>query len=216
MNLDDLKLDSLGINKNTFGKIYTFVDFGNVNKWFDKDVWGLNDHLAKDQKLIVDIIKMGEFINLFSEKKWFYYGINQRSNSSLHLTIKAKNNGFKTVSKDIQWIKHYLLADEESAYKTIFSGRIKKDDRGYYLLIPKCNFDVEICLDAMRLIDKYDTICLFSSDSDFARLLAYLKQRGKKIILIKGGNISSTLKNVADVIISAQNIKLSLCSEKAS
>jgi hypothetical protein len=37
MNLEELKLESLGINKEKFGKIYCFVDFGNVNYWFEKD-----------------------------------------------------------------------------------------------------------------------------------------------------------------------------------
>ena len=30
MNLSDLKLKNLGIDKNKFGTIYSFVDFGNV------------------------------------------------------------------------------------------------------------------------------------------------------------------------------------------
>jgi len=68
MNLQDFYITSLGINKEAFGKIYTFVDFGNVNYWYEKDIRDDNDvDLKPNQKLIVDIKKLAEFLNLFSE-----------------------------------------------------------------------------------------------------------------------------------------------------
>ena len=69
-------------------------------------------------------------------------------------------------------------------------------------------------MDAIRLMDKYDTICLLSSDNDFSCLLNYLRSKKKKVILIKGGNIAHTLKNSANHIINAQDIKQYICSEK--
>ena len=33
MNLDEFRLKTLGIDKEKFGRIFTFVDFGNVNYW---------------------------------------------------------------------------------------------------------------------------------------------------------------------------------------
>lgn len=59
----------------------------------------------------------------------------------------------------------------------------------------------------MRLIDKYDTFCLFSGDADFVYLLSFLKSKKKKIILIKGGYITYQLRKMPDIIINAQDIK---------
>ena len=84
---------------------------------------------------------------------------------------------------------------------------MNKDENGYFIYIPKCNFDVEICVDAIRLVKNYDTFCLFSSDADFVRLIYFLKKQNKKVILIKVGYIQHDLRDSVDLIISAQHIK---------
>jgi uncharacterized LabA/DUF88 family protein len=66
---------------------------------------------------------------------------------------------------------------------------------------------VEICVDAIKIADKYDTFCLFSSDADFVHLARFLKSKGKKIILAKGGYIHHSLHEVVDLVINAQDIK---------
>ncbi len=50
--------------------------------------------------------------------------------------------------------------------------------------IRKANFDVEITLDAMTFFNDYDTLILFSGDSDFDSLIKRLRQNGKKAIVI--------------------------------
>ncbi len=73
MDLKDLKLQTLGIDKERFGRIFTFIDYGNVNYWYDKDRRDADGaELLKDQKLIVDIEKLANFVELFSEGKRFY------------------------------------------------------------------------------------------------------------------------------------------------
>lgn len=48
----------------------------------------------------------------------------------------------------------------------------------------KGNMDVEIALDAYIKSDEYDSILLFSGDSDFAYLIDLLKQKRKAILVI--------------------------------
>jgi len=55
-------------------------------------------------------------------------------------------------------------------------------------LIPKGNLDVELSLDAFRLNGRFDTLILFSGDSDFAYLLHLLKQEGKKVLVASTRN----------------------------
>lgn len=50
--------------------------------------------------------------------------------------------------------------------------------------VRKANFDVEITVDALLLSEAYDTLVLFSGDSDFDYLIKTLKNKGKKIIVI--------------------------------
>lgn len=65
-----------------------------------------------------------------------------------------KNLGFKIVTKNIKIIKK----------------RNKKSQN-------KANFDVEITFDAAVNIGRYETMVLFSGDSDFVYLIAQLKKR---------------------------------------
>ncbi len=55
--------------------------------------------------------------------------------------------------------------------------------------------DVEITIDALHNIDKYNIAILFSGDADFLALVNYLKNRGKKIFIFSSqGSISHELK----------------------
>jgi uncharacterized LabA/DUF88 family protein len=211
MNLQELKLKNLEIDKEKFGRIFSFVDFGNVNYWYDKDRRDWDGTELKDnQKLIINIEKLSEFLNLFSDQKRFYYGWHQRIKSSWHIIISAEKNGFIKITKPIQFIKHYLNTSELDEIKEEKLKRykfIKSDCHGQFIEIPKGNFDVEVSVDSIRLLDKYDTFCLLSGDSDFTYLANFLKKRGKKIIIIASGQILYTLKNTADFYINAQRIK---------
>jgi uncharacterized LabA/DUF88 family protein len=59
----------------------------------------------------------------------------------------------------------------------------------------KGDMDVEITVDAMYHIDKYDTAIFFSGDSDFLPLVNHLKNNNKKVyILSSRNNISEELR----------------------
>ena len=127
---------------------------------------------------------MGEFVDLFSTKKFFYYGVDPQNEKSKYIqTLAGRNARFKAVSKDIQRIKHYVDGNDNFTEEQM--KLFPEDKRGMYMVIPKCNFDVEMAVDAMRFKDDYDTIALFSSDSDFSYLISFLRQKGKKIILFQ-------------------------------
>lgn len=52
----------------------------------------------------------------------------------------------------------------------------------------KCDFDVEITMDALSALDDYETLLLFSGDGDYAALANYLIEKGKKVILVFGSD----------------------------
>lgn len=63
----------------------------------------------------------------------------------------------------------------------------------------KGNMDVEMTIDAIHYIKKYDEAIMFSGDSDFLALINYLRNGGKKVYIFSSkNNISQELKTGAD------------------
>jgi uncharacterized LabA/DUF88 family protein len=188
------------------GRIFSFVDFSNVNKWFENDNQDWNNKLiADDEKIMIDLQKLKTFVDLFSERARVYYGEDPKSAGSLSFTYVLRKIFGKRdiVTKDLQKIKHYIKLDEEETSKYV----VTDEDGKNYVEIRKCNFDVEISVDAIKMIDHYDTFCIFSGDADFVYLNNFLRKKGKKVIIIKGGYITTKLRESADLVINAQNIK---------
>lgn len=189
-----------------YGRILSMIDFGNVNYWFENDRQDAdNKALAEEEKLKIDFQNFKEFTDLFSKDIRFYYGTDRNKVGSVNFISMLKNvfGRNRVFSKQIQYIRHHLKKDEIHTNTRITF----KDNDGTFVRLPKCNFDVEISVDAIRLLDNFDTLAMFSSDADFIALFRYLRNQGKKIILIKGGNITSDLRNATELVVNAQNIK---------
>jgi len=75
-------------------------------------------------------------------------------------------------------------------------------------IIEKGNMDVEITVDALDNIKKYDTAILFSGDADFLALVNYIKNSGKKVYIFSSkNNISHELKTGGDGYFDLRDIK---------
>lgn len=210
MDLQELKKiqikEELNITED-YGKIMSFVDFGNINYWFESDRQTQDFVLLKDnEKLVIDISGLKSFLDIFSSDSRFYYGHNPQSSGSIKFIQKLEEVfGKKRVfTKALQNVRHYL---EKEGEKDSNTRTLRHDKGGDYVFIPKCNFDVEISVDAIKTMEYYDTICLLSGDADFVHLLRFLKQKGKKVIIIKGGHIVNDLKKISNTVINAQSIK---------
>ena len=98
--------------------------------------------------------------------------------------------GFKTRTKDVKEIDNF---DEEGK----FLGRMNK-----------CNFDVEMTMDMLTKITKYDTVWLWSRDSDIHYLLQHIKSKKKKVITICCRNFASEeLRVNSDLFIPADPLR---------
>lgn len=195
----------LGITE-SFGRVTSFIDFGNVNHWFEQDRQDAESRpLADDQKLRISLAGVKEFADLFSQDVRFYYGHDPDRDGSVKFISATKSifGRHRVFTKLIQYVRHHLREDE------IFGNTrpLWRDNDGQFIRIPKCNFDVEIAVDAIRLLGQYDTLALFSSDADFVALARHLQKQGKKIVLIKGGNITRNLREAVNLVVNAQRIK---------
>jgi len=211
MDLQEFKKQNicqqLEISVDGFPRIVTFIDFANVDHWFDEDPYDLDGRaLSDNQQIGIELEKLKDFLNCFSEDIRFYYGHDPANIGSLAFNRVAKYifGQHRVFTKRIQLVRHNLTSDDSVNNTRV----VHPDDKGDFVFIPKCNFDVEIAVDAIRLVDKYDTICLLSSDADFVALIRYLKIRHKKkIILIKGGRIDRSLGELLDLKIDASQVK---------
>lgn len=212
MDFRELKQSYYLFNPSQFGRIYVFVDFGNVRHWA-KSFWP--DENKKYLKREIDIAKLADVIDLINPAKmFFYYGhykahpdlppenhLNIKFRQSIYRIDKAQKSGFTTRTKDIKEIDDY---DEEGK----FLGRKNK-----------CNFDVEITMDMLKKIEKYDTAFVWSGDSDFHSLLSYLKSKHKKVVVMCARSFASDelrSSNNSDLFILADPLKdlLEYVSEK--
>lgn len=209
MDLSELKnqliRETYGIG-DEYGRIFTFVDFANVTKWFEDDRQD-NDNrpLADDQFVRIDLEKLNEFLRAFSADVRFYYGHDPQRPGSMSFLRKTKHvfGASRTFTKPIQWVRHHVTTEEAAtATRNLFN-----DADGMYIKLPKSNFDVEMSVDALKTIDHFDTFCLLSGDADFTHLNTYLRTKGKKILILKSGHITSQLRASADLVLSASDIK---------
>ena len=209
MDLQELKTqfvrEELEIGEE-YGNIFSFVDFSNVNNWFENDTQDWNNKLILEkEKIGIDLEKLKSFADIFSKRVRTYYGEDPKNNGSLSFTYATRKIfGKKDVmTKDLQKIKHYIEPEDEEVAEFM-----QTDSEGKkYIEIRKCNFDVEISVDAIKMLKHYDTFCIFSGDADFVYLNNFLRRKGKKVIIIKGGFITSKLRKSADLVINAQKIK---------
>jgi len=59
--------------------------------------------------------------------------------------------------------------------------------------------DVEITIDALHHLSKYNTAIFFTGDSDFLALISYLKNNDKKVFIFSSkNNISEELRTGGD------------------
>lgn len=214
MNLDELKSQHIKetylFDPSDFGRIYAFVDFSNVRNWA-KCFWPVEnkEYLRKE----IDIKKLANVIEMVTPvKKFFYYGhykehpelpndheSNKKYKQSIFRIDKARKSGFKVRTKDIKEISDF-------------------NDEGRWIgKINKCNFDIEMTMDILQKIEKYDTALLFSGDSDFHILLSHLRSKKKKVVTICARDfVSKELHDNSDLYIPADPFKDHLIFEKES
>jgi uncharacterized LabA/DUF88 family protein len=201
VDLQTLRRDTFLFNPKDYGTIFAFVDFSNVRYWA-KSFWPEDNRERLTRE--IDIEKVAHMVDMVgTTEKLFYYGhykamphippehpSNVPYRNSIFRIDKARKAGFKVRTKDIKTIDTY-------------------DDTGKRQgQIHKCNFDVEITMDMIKQLPKYDTVFLWSGDSDFGPLLAYLKSKGKKVVTVCARDFaSSELQRVSDRFIPADSLR---------
>jgi hypothetical protein len=123
--------EDLDINKKDYGRIFSFIDFANVNKWFqyDNQDWN-NKLLTNNEHLSIDLNKLKNFADIIADKSRLYYGEDPKNKKSLGFTYVVRKIFEKrnVITKDLQKIKHYIESEEELSSKIITTD---KDGKKY-------------------------------------------------------------------------------------
>ncbi|MDO8577296.1 MAG: NYN domain-containing protein [Candidatus Wildermuthbacteria bacterium] len=100
----------------------------------------------------------------------------------------------------------YVVRTKTGEEKPFFEALLKlgietrvKDLQEYYGGLKKADWDVGIAVDAIKTSGSVDVVTLISGDGDFAPLVEYLKNHGKRVeVMAFGKSTSSKLREVAD------------------
>ena len=154
--------------------IYVFIDASNL--WQAQKAKGR----FIDYEKIIDYLKQ-EF--KASSIKVFYYTAYPADNTRTY-NLDGKHKFFTFLKKGLKIevrkkkLKRIAVITDE--------GRSVKE---------KGNMDVEMTIDVLHHINKYNTAIFFSGDSDFLALISYLKNHGKKVYIFSSeNNVSQELR----------------------
>lgn len=165
------------------GKAVVFIDWANVHGW--------EKNLKKD----ISIEKLFLYLSGHKEVKiiGFYFGTDTNEKSTSFLK-KAAETGYKIITKPVK----YILAGEIDGQK---------------IYLRKCDFDMEVCIDAHKMLgDGFESFVFFTGDGDYAPLYQMLISLRKQVIVIytsghlgreiwdiKKGLFKAQLKNLIDI-----------------
>ncbi len=151
--------------ENIKDRTIVIVDYGNVEKWKNSLKWK------------VDIKNLAQLVRKFSdgsvELRRFYYREDFEPKESTKDVIdwsrsileRAKMNRFYLIKKRVKYIRE---ANNKTGYEK------------------KCDMDVEMTVDLIRLKDKYDNIVIFSGDGDLMYAVRYITENFNKRCYVFG------------------------------
>jgi len=172
MNQENYFLEKL--KKNINGQIAIFIDAANLEKSV-QDMWVHPRDIPEkfggvqptELTWRIDYKKLKRFFTSISDLQLLkFYTPEFLSDNHQNFLSFLEKIGYQIIKKPL---KVYTDHSDEHPHR-------------------KANFDVEISVDAVANLSNFDTIILFSGDSDFVYLLKFLRDNKKHIILFSRKN----------------------------
>lgn len=167
--------------------VYVFIDASNL--WQAQKAKGKMFDYQKLKSFLKEKFNASE-IQIFYYTAYPKEGTREQSQDGKHkfYTYLKKGLNFTVRKKELKRIiEHSDLGD---------------------LVQEKGNMDVEMTIDAIHFCKKYDTVVLFTGDSDFLALVNYLRNGGKKVFIFSSkNNVSQELRTGGDGYFDVLNIE---------
>ena len=166
--------------------VYVFIDASNI--WAAQKVKGKMFDFQKLKNFL-----KGKYQSV--EIKIFYYSA-YPANGTRDYSIDGKHKFFTYLKKGLGFIVRKKEL-KRIAIHTEAGDSVEE----------KGNMDVEMTIDALHHLKKYNIAVLFSGDSDFLALVNYLRHGGKKIYIYSSkNNVSEELRTSGDGYIDVLDI----------
>lgn len=165
--------------------IIAFLDLTNMFHWQKVLKWNFSVYQVIEQLLKVKALK----------EVRIYYGLNTRElQKSENFHRRLRKAGAIVISKPVKWIKKEITKNlfvkpatlglfDDNAHSKLGELITYLQQQGIVIEEAKCNFDVEMALDMLDVMNKVSGVLLFSGDSDMKEPLGRLKLKGKKIYI---------------------------------
>lgn len=167
------------------GKTLVFIDWANVYGWKESLGWKVSQR------------KLYTYLRSYKQicQVRFYYG-KDRHKKSVEFLRKIKKFGFTVITKEVKYVpvsldKSYFRKIVERFKQNFVQLKLTRYQQeklleiiGQTIFRRKCDFDVEIVMDIHKLINKFDSLMLFSGDGDYAPLLEFCLKQDKQVIVV--------------------------------
>jgi len=182
-------------------KANIFIDFSNYHYYLRKHGWEIDwEKFKMFLDMMYDVNEIYYYEGTLS--KAVYFDIYPKNSLENFICMKkVKKDYFKSL-RDIGFIVRQKLVSR------VYDSKERRFKH-------KCNFDVELTIDAINTLNDYEVCVLCSGDGDFVKLIKYLKGKHKKVVVIAGEDrLSRGLKKTTGQIIYLRDIKLDICRSK--
>jgi uncharacterized LabA/DUF88 family protein len=162
-------------------RIAIFVDGNSVYMTTKSQGWNLN--ISKIQDVVTKELTNSGTIPEVTAKYW-YQGVLPMDKPFAFLKMLGYN-GYHVWTRDV---------------RTCMQEGHMVDQKG--------NMDVELTVDVVDSMDKYDTAVLFSGDSDFTPMVTFLQTHHKRVVVISSmQNTARELKAAADLFLEIEDLQ---------
>jgi len=159
-------------------KVYVFIDASNL--------WAVQ----KTKGQFFDLAKLKSYLkNRYNatEIKIYYYDA-YPDQSTREYSIEGKFRFYVYLEKALKFVVRKKPLKQ-----------IKVETERGLVVEEKGNMDVEMAIDVVNQVGRYDIAVLFSGDSDFLALVRFARNKGKKVYVYSSrNNISTELRTGAD------------------
>jgi uncharacterized LabA/DUF88 family protein len=132
---------------------------------------------------------------------------------ALYYTAIADDQEYSSIRPLVDWLDYngFTMVTKPTKSYTDALGHRKV----------KGNMDIELTVDAMRLIEHLDHVLLFTGDGDFRALVAALQMRGRRVSVVSSLQtqppmVADELRRQADQFIDLADLEDQICRDPAT
>src|ERR1700687_918779 len=123
---------------------------------------------------------------------------------ALYYTALAEDQEYSSIRPLVDWLDYNGFTMGTEATKSVTDALGHRKIKG--------NMDIELTVDAMRLVEHLDHVVLFTGDGDFRALVGTMQMRGRRVSVVstlqsQPPMVADELRRQADQFIDAAGLK---------